>query len=49
MKYFVILFQCMRVTFNWVGLGSLTKRSIMMGSRIGILLQKTIKPLLLDR
>ena len=38
MKYFVMLFQCMRVTFYWTGLGSLTERSIMTGSRIGILL-----------
>ena len=33
MKYFVMLFQCMWVTFYWVGLGSLTKRSIMTGSK----------------
>ena len=25
MKYFVMLFQCMRVTFYWAGLGSLTE------------------------
>ena len=38
MKYFVMLFQCMWVAFYWAGLGNLTERSIMMGSRIGILL-----------
>ena len=33
MKYCVMLFQCMRVTYYWAGHGSLTERSIMMGSR----------------
>ena len=33
MKYFMILFQCLQVTFYWVSLGSLIERSIMTGSK----------------
>uniref|UniRef100_A0A2N9HPK0 RNA-directed DNA polymerase n=1 Tax=Fagus sylvatica TaxID=28930 RepID=A0A2N9HPK0_FAGSY len=35
MKYFVMLFLCMRVTYYWAGHGNLTGRPFMMGSRIG--------------
>ena len=38
MKYFVMLLQCVRVTYYWVGHGNLTGKPLMMGSRIGILL-----------
>jgi hypothetical protein len=37
MKYFVMLFQCIRVTYYWAGHGNLIGRPFMTGSRIGIL------------
>ena len=47
MKYFVMLFQCMQVTFYWASLGSLTERSIITGSRIGIFFVKDNKTITL--
>jgi hypothetical protein len=37
-KYFVMLFQCMRVSYYWAGRNNLIGRPLMTGSRICILL-----------
>jgi hypothetical protein len=39
-KYFVMLLQCMRVTYYWASHGNLIGRPLMTGVRIGILCER---------